>query len=370
MHNGLGNGLHNLWRLSQAQSRSITPENFDGAVGGGGRATEGTGKDFARDLGPGWKISPSVVVPAGETFVLADIQGPGAIQHFWITTNVPNRLRELILRISWDDQPHPSVEVPLGDFFANGLGGFSQVNSIPVAVNPASGLNSFWEMPFRQRARMTLENRGVSDAIVYFQVDYVLTEVPPDSACFHAQFRRSNPVGVNEDHVILDGVAGHGHFVGCYLAWGAHHDGWWGEGEVKFFIDADQDFPTICGTGTEDYFGGAYDWDPGTIFAGEPYRYVAHSGLYCGLPQVTRPDGVYNAVQRFGMYRWHITDPVRFRTGFKATVQSLGWRGKSGTPSLRYHHRRDDIASTAFWYQSLPSVPFPPLPDADALEIV
>lgn len=369
MFNGLGVGLHNLSHLSIAQSRSITPENFDGSVGGGGRATEGTGKIRARDLGRGWKVSPSVNIPSGETFDLANIEGQGAIQHFWIVTNAPERLRNMILRMYWDGQDTPSVEVPLGDFFASGLPEYSEVTSIPVAVTPACGFNCYWEMPFRSGARVTLENREASDVIVYYQIDYTVTEVPEDCAYFHAQFRRSNPVAPMEDHVLLDGVEGQGQFVGCYIVWGVHHDGWWGEGEVKFFIDDDDLFPTICGTGTEDYFGGSYNWDPGTPFTGEKNRYVAHSRPFCGMPQVSRPDGVYKAVQRFGMYRWHVPDPVRFQTKFRATIQSLGWMKDPDLETRRYKHRRDDVSSTCFWYQTLPSPQFPPLPDADELEI-
>lgn len=368
--NGLGVGLHNLSRISDAQTRSISAENFDDSVGGGGRATEGTGAFKARHLGQGWKVSPCIEIPAGETFDLANIEGSGAIQHFWIVTSSPLKLRSMILRIYWDDQEHPSVEAPLGDFFANGLRGFAPVNSIPIAVNPACGFNSFWEMPFRKRARVTLENREPDDVIVYYQIDYTLTAVPEDCAYFHARFRRSNPVEHLQDHVILDEVEGRGQFVGCYVAWGVHEDGWWGEGEVKFFIDDDKDFPTICGTGTEDYFGGSYNWDPGAVYPNQENRYIEHSGAYCGLPQVERPDGVYKAVQRFGMYRWHIVDPVRFTTRFKATIQSLGWHSDMRPEHVRYRHRRDDIASTAFWYQTLPTAPFAPIQGPDELEIV
>lgn len=370
MMNGLGTGLHNISRLADAESRSITPENFTGERGGGGRAIEGTGKVHARELGQGWKISPSIVIKPGETFTLADIEGSGAIQHIWMVASIPDRLRNLILRIYWDDQTIPSVEVPMGDFFANGWTSFAQVTSLPVAVNPSRGFNCFWEMPFRKGARFTLENRDVDEAIVYYQIDYTLSQVPEECAYFHAQFRRSNPVEYMKDHVILDGISGQGQFVGCYLAWGVHNNGWWGEGEVKFFLDDDKDFPTICGTGTEDYFGGAYNWDPSVPLEQEESRYQEYSGPYCGLPQVIRPDGVYQAVQRFGMYRWHIADPIRFKTALKATIQCLGWRSDRDTTTRRYLARQDDIASTAFWYQTLPTVPFPPLPDENAMEII
>src|ERR687883_1095210 len=189
MH-GLGNPLAGLARLSGARSRSISPENFSGEPGQGGRATEGMGAHAARDLGPGWKVSPCVQVRPGETFSLARIQGPGAIQSLWLTGR---RLsRDLILRAFWDDQAQPSVECPLGDFFTVGWGPFAQVSSLPVAVNPNNGLNAYWDMPFREHARLTLENRGTEPFQCFYQVDYSLLEVPDEAAYFHAQFRRTN----------------------------------------------------------------------------------------------------------------------------------------------------------------------------------
>ena len=365
---GLGLHLGNLSRLSSARTRSISPENFTGAAGAGGRASEGTGAIAARDLGPGWKISPSVQIGPGATFTLADIEGPGAIQQMWMTpANVA--WRDLILRIYWDDQRRPSVETPLGDFFANGWGRYAHVNSLAVCVNPSRGFNSYWEMPFRQRARITLENRNPDDAcILYYQINYALTEVPADAAYFHAQFRRVNPLPYKDVFTLLDGVRGQGQYVGLYMAWGVNNSGWWGEGEIKFYLDDDVEYPTICGTGTEDYFGGAYNFDPGQMDPGEPHGYQEFSTAYCGLPQVIRPDGTYNSQQRFGLYRWHIVDPIRFARELKVTIQALGWRTERR--ARRYLPLQDDIASTAFWYQTLPSAPFPALPDREACEII
>ena len=370
MFNGLGMGLNTLSRLSDAQTRSISPENFDGSVGGGGQASEGTGKIHARDLGKGWKISPSIEILPGDTFPLADITGSGAIQQIWITCHGGAALRSLILRIYWDDQEHPSVEVLLGDFFANGWGRFAQVTSLPVCTNPARGFNCYWEMPFRKKARITLENRDEEDITVYYQINYTLTDVPEDCVYFHAQFRRTNPLPYKQDHVILDGIEGAGQFVGCYMAWGVNKNGWWGEGEFKFFLDGDRDYPTLCGTGTEDYFGGSHNFDPNVVDRNEIQGYREYTGPYCGLPQVIRPDGTYKAVQRFGLYRWHIMDPIRFRKILRITVQCLGWRSDSDPETRRYLARQDDLASTAFWYQTLPTVPFPPLADKDYLEII
>lgn len=360
--NGLDLHLGNLARLSNAESRSISPENFTGEAGKGGMATEGTGAQRARDLGRGWKISPCIDIKPGETFTLADIQGPGAIQHIWMAPL--GNWRFAILRIYWDDQPHPSVECPVGDFFCRGWGSMhtphAQISSIPVCVNPGGALNCYWQMPFRKRCRITMTNLDDNDHTLYYQVDYALTDVPADSAYFHAQFRRVNPLPYKEVYTLLDNVRGRGHYVGTYIAWGVNNNGWWGEGEIKFFLDDDKEFPTICGTGTEDYFCGSYNFEnQGTA------QYQDFTTPYAGLHEIIRPDGVYKSQQRFGMYRWHLPDPIRFRKSLRATIQALGWRSGG-----RYLPLQDDIASVAYWYQTLPATPFPPLPSKDQLEII
>ena len=361
--NGLGMSLGSLSRLSDAQTRSISPENFSGAKGEGGKATEGTGANAARELGRGWKVSPSILVPGHHTVTLADIEGPGAIQHIWLTVH-PSAWRTLVLRVYWDDEEIPSVEVPLGDFFCCGWNERCNVVSLPVAVNPAGGFNCYWEMPFRARARFTVENLSPDEVRgFYYQIDYALTDVPDDRAYFHAQWRRSNPLPYKEVHTLLDGTKGQGHFVGTYLAWGVNNNGWWGEGEVKFYLDGDEDFPTICGTGTEDYFGGAWN------FEHPKGEYGLFSAPFSGLPQIIKPDGLYRSQQRFGMYRWHIMDPVRFQEDLRVTVQALGWRA-SLEGKRRYLPLQDDIASTAFWYQIEPHAPFPELPGLDGLEVI
>jgi hypothetical protein len=354
---GLHLGLGNLSRLSRAKTRSISAENFTGEKGKGGTATEGTGAEAARGLGRGWKVSPSVRIKPKTVFTLADVQGEGALQHIWMTPSGP--WRYLIVRMYWDGETTPSVEAPVGDFFASGWGGYAQISSLPVCVNPGSAFNSYWEMPFRRSFRITAENLGDEEMTLYYQVDYTLTTVPADAAYFHAQFRRVNPLPEKEVYTILDGVRGLGHYVGTYLAWGVHNAGWWGEGEVKFYIDGDRDFPTICGTGTEDYFGGSYNFENRAT-----QRYQEFTTPYSGLAQVIRPDGVYASQQRFGMYRWHVMDPVRFEKDLRVTIQALGWRGDG-----RYLPLRDDIASVAYWYQAEPHAPFPTLPSRDALEV-
>jgi len=353
--NGLGMG--SLSRLSRAKTRSISPENFTGEKGKGGMAVEGTGKNAGRDLGQGWKISPSVRIKAKQTFLLGEINGSGAIQHIWMTPT--GHWRYLVLRIYWDGESTPSVEVPVGDFFASGWNSYAQLSSLAVCVNPGSAFNCYWEMPFRKSARLTIENIGDDDATVYYQIDYTLTDVPSDAAYFHAQFRRQNPLKYKDVYTIVDGVKGWGHYVGTYMAWGVNNVGWWGEGEIKFYMDGDKDFPTICGTGTEDYFCGSYNFENQ-----QTKQYQEFSTPYSGLHQVIRPDGKYSSQQRFGLYRWHIMDPIRFDKDLKVTIQALGWRSGG-----RYLPLQDDIASVAYWYQTEPHAAFPKLPDKDYLEV-
>tara|TARA_B100000809_G_scaffold240383_1_gene262636 strand:- start:233 stop:1312 length:1080 start_codon:yes stop_codon:yes gene_type:complete len=353
--NGLGLHLGNISRLSNARTRSISPENFTGEKGKGGMAIQGTGQDCARDLGQGWKISPSIPIEPGETRQLANIDGSGAIQQIWMTPT--GHWRFSILRIYWDDSELPSIECPVGDFFACGWNKYAQVSSLPVCVNPGSAFNCYWEMPFRKKCRITMTNIGSETMKLYYQINYTLTDVLDDVAYFHAQFRRTNPLPYKDVYTIVDGVEGWGQYVGTYMAWGVNNTGWWGEGEVKFYMDGDTEFPTICGTGTEDYFCGSYNFDV------DGYR--EFTTPYAGLPQVIRPDGVYQSQQRFGMYRWHIMDPIRFDQNLRITIQALGWRSGG-----RYLPLQDDISSVAYWYQTLPSAPFPELPGRDQLEVI
>ena len=354
--NGLYLNLGNLCRLSKAKTRSLSPENFTGEKGKGGMATEGTGQRAARELGQTWKVSPSVKIEAGKTFTLADVQGPGAIQQIWMTPT--GAWRYSILRFYWDGEDTPSIEVPVGDFFACGWGKYAQVNSIPVTVNPGSAFNCYWVMPFRKSCRITMENLDEKDMVLYYQINYTLTEIPKDAAYFHAQFRRSNPLPYKQDYTIIDGLKGWGQYVGTYMCWGANNTGWWGEGEIKFFMDGDKDFPTVCGTGTEDYFCGSYGFV-------RDNHYVEYSTPYAGMPQVISPDGLWQSQQRFGLYRWHVMDPIRFEKDLRVTIQSLGWRSGG-----RYLPLQDDISSVAFWYQTEPHAKFPELPGKDALEII
>ena len=347
-----------LSKMSHFESRSVCPENFTGEKGKAAMATEGTGADRAAGLGQGWKISPSVVVQPGEVFTMADITGPGIIRHIWITDSCPKN-RTLILRMYWDGSDTPSVEVPLGDFFACAeYQNYAQVTSLPVCVNPKRAFNCYWDMPFYQNARITIENIYHEKITVYYQIDYHAGEIPEKRGYFHAQFRRENPLKEKGIYTILDNVQGNGQYVGTYLFWGVNNNGWWGEGEIKFYLDGDTEFPTICGTGTEDYFCGSWNFDIGG-------KYQEFCTPYSGVPKIIRPDGLYSANQRFSMYRWHITDPIYFKEDLKVTIQALGWRSPH-----RYLQLRDDISSVAFWYQDSICRNFPRLPTFDDLEII
>lgn len=372
---GLNMNLGTLPLLSQAETRSCCAENPGGAKGGGGRHVD-PDHGPSRDLGTGWKVRPLLKIAAGATATLADIDGPGAIQHIWMTAQ--GNYRFMILRIYWDGEETPSVEVPVGDFFASAYTSFNifrPLVSMPVTVNPGNAFNCYWTMPFRKHCRVTLENIGLEESILYYQIDYTLTEVREDAATFHAQFRRTNPLPYKDVYTIIDGLQGQGHYVGTYLAWQVNNSGWWGEGEIKFYLDGDlpggivgrnvkehggNHYPTICGTGTEDYFCGSYNFENKS-----KKQYQEFSTPYAGMPHVVLPDGLYIANTRFSLYRWHIPDPIRFRKDLGVTIQALGWRG-----DRRYLPLQDDISSVAFWYQAEPHAPFPQLPERDQLEIV
>lgn len=357
--NGIELGLGNLARLSNAKSRSICAENFTGEKGKAGMALDGISKECARDLGRGWKISPAIYLKSGSTFDLANVEGPGVITHIWMTC-APEFWRNVILRFYWDGEETPSVECPMGDFFCCGWCERTIVNALPVSVMTAGGMNSYFSMPFQKLAKIQVENIGPMDITqFFFQIDYALTDIPEDMAYFHAQWRRSNPVPYKEVHTLLDGVRGRGHYVGTYFAWQTNSNGWWGEGELKFYMDGDREFPTICGTGTEDYFGGAW------AFEGENGSYGAYSAPYLGFHQVIVPDGYLKSNTRFGMYRFHVMDPIRFEEDLRVTVQALGWRSEG-----RYLPLQDDIASVAYWYQTEPHGAFPVFPGKDALEVI
>ena len=304
------------------------------------------------------------VVDPGATLNLLDAPGPGVITHIWITIASPEdlHLKKLVLRIAWDDESTPSVEAPIGDFFGLGLGEYFLYQSTPLMVASDKALNSFFPMPFQKRARITVTNEGKEkvDAF-YFNIDYraCAKPLPADTLYFHAQYRQQTPNkgwtnnwSSNGDSIVndkknLDGkgnyvwleAAGHGHFVGVTMSVLQNQDGWWGEGDDMFFVDGES-LPSINGTGSEDYFLGAWD------FGSHPFSYAL-----MGAPV----KGAELAGGRSSVYRFHLDSPITFAKSIRATIE----HGHANV-------RSDNFFSVAYWYQSEPHAAFPALPPVEA----
>ena len=341
------NGLAGLPFLDNSNTRSISAENMTGEKGVGGMAIPNPLEPFpaasaraADSLGQGWKVKPFLRVNAGETITLMDVDGSGVIEHIWMVEGLS---RANILRFYWDNETTPSVEVPAPDFFAVGHEKFARVNSQVIIDNPENALNSYWPMPFKRHAKITFTNDSKKDLMLLaFQITYALKPLPKNTSYFHAQWRRAN-TSIQNPYIILDSVKGKGRYVGTFLAYTQQTSkGWFGEGEVKFYKDEDTKFPTICGTGTEDYFLGSY---------GFPQSYTT---AYAGT---TLPFKDSDSLPNYwSLYRWHIPDPITFNSNLKVTIQALGWNKKG-----KYQLLDDDIASVAYWYQTEPHNPFPAL---------
>jgi hypothetical protein len=305
-----------------------------------------------RDLGQKWKVRPCIALPAKSATTLMDIDGPSRITHIWITSG---QFRDLILRMYWDNEETPSVEVPLPDFFCCAWNTWTPILSLPINVNANHAFNSFFPMPFRKHGKITIENRTSEELPNFFYaISCADGPVDADEAYFHAQFRHTDRVQYKEDYTILDGVKGRGHYVGTHLGWQQNNQGWWGEGEVKMFIDGDGEFPSYCGTGTEDYFGSAWG------FANFSAPFFGYKSL------MTKDDEPLSRVgNRHTMYRFHLLDPIYFERDLRVTIQDLGWRSEG-----RFLPLQDAISSVAYWYQTAPHAPFPPLGSRDDLEVI
>lgn len=352
---GFQGGLGALHLLSGSETRSVSPENPTGEKGRGGMAVpDPRNPDLpfsgaAVDLGRGWKVRPFIKPKARETVTIMDVEGPGVIQHIWMASepNWRGNGRATILRFYWDGESTPSIEVPLTDFFAVGHELFAPVNSMPVVVNARTALNCYWPMPFRKRAKVTVTNDLDKDMTLFtYQITYARTPLPDNAAYLHAQWRRSTTDRKAPIHMILDNVKGEGRYAGTFLAWTQLSENWFGEGEIKFYIDGDTEFPTINGTGTEDYFGASY---------GFPQNY---STPYLG--NTLKHEGK-DGPPKWSLYRWHVLDPIEFRKDLRVDIQALGW-----WPTRKYQPLADDIASVAYWYQAEPHAPFPRFPELAA----
>jgi len=354
--------LDHLTRISEKTLHVVTPENPCGKKGGAAQAKlsgevpaeiqrlgqtwfpESKGEWGLRDhpargLSNAWKIHPFVIAPKNTETVLAEIDGPGVIRHIWFTTG-RNARRDLILRIFWDGEKSPSVEAPLRDFFCTAYEETIEVHALPIDVNPSNSFNVFFPMPFRKSARITIENRsGAADDRVYYAISYTDERVGPDAAYFHAQFNFRYPAEAGIPYPIAEGIVGGGHYVGTFLAWRQNSNGWWGEGEVKFYLDGDR-HPSICSSSTENYAGGAWCFSKN------------FSSPFFGYPQGTKANAMG---ERHAIYRFHIMDPVYFKNDLNVTVEPLGYVKETRS----YRELADDLSSVAYWYQTEPHNPFP-----------
>ena len=346
--------------LTHGKSRAINAENRKGEKGRGGTT--------ASPLGKSRKGSPCLKdIQPGEEVVLGAINGPGVIHHMWITTDSKTAegdcfvLRDLVIRIYWDEEKEPSVEAPMGDFFCCGFGKECIINSDLVTVVPSRGMNSYIQMPFRKKALITLENQHVNAIPAFFyQIDYTLYDyLPENTTYFHAQWRRQALTEIGKDYVIIDGIKGRGQYIGTYIALSTLQRYWWGEGEVKFYIDGDEEYPTICGTGMEDYFGGS--WSFAKQEAGKTIEQT-YTTSFLGYPYYSRHDDLTknqyhndDCPPMRGFYRWHVRDPIFFEENLKVTVQQIGV-GHNGL-----FERQGDLSSVAYWYQNEPHNTFPNL---------
>jgi hypothetical protein len=313
-------------------SRAVSFENPTGEPGQGGHA--------ASPLGVGRKGSPARVIAAGETVILADLMGPGTMRHIWATLP-PSAvaLRGVIIRIFWEGQRFPSVELPLGEFFGFAHGATPPFQTALSSVGKQYGMNSFIPMPFLSRARVELVNETPKPITFFYQIDYTLGDAhAKDVGLLHAWFHRENPTTQRADFELLPMRSGRGRFLGAVIGVRPLDTPWWGEGEIKFFLDGDGEFATIVGTGSEDYVGLSWGIEQ------TPY-------LYQGANRVDQENATDSG--RVSMYRWHVADPIYWNESLRVTMQQIGHRG--GSQSIEeymgnLYEREDDWSTATFWY--------------------
>lgn len=344
-----GSSLADLpWR-GAVVTRQVSPENPDGARGGGARAVpDPTDPDLPHSvhslaLGRGFKVRPFISLEPGELRTLADITGAGVVTNFFITSNIAD-LRDLWLTIRWDGERHPSVEVDLASFFCLGGSGQSHpVSSLPISVGPVRGCSSSWSMPFSRGALFELENRGQTLAsVVAYKVTYEERAVLDDPQYrFHASTHTQRPTQPTFE-VDLVNTKGEGLVVGTSVNWKARQPRWWGEGEIKVYFGRDE-FPSLVDTGTEDYFGGAWGFGRDTTFLRDgPIGERPYCGLYAGAPFLQSNEGYEREIV---LYRWHLNDPIGFQDGVRLAVQVMGIGADS-----HYELRHDELTATGYWY--------------------
>ncbi|AYW49790.1 DUF2961 domain-containing protein [Tetragenococcus halophilus] len=349
--------LSNITNFEYFESRTISPENRTGEKGKAAMESS--------ELGPGRKGRGAIPLKKGKETTIANIDGTGIIRHIWMTCRDRTELgsfvlRDLVLRIYWEGEKNPAVESPIGDFFCNGFGERCEINSLPIVVNPTGGFNSYFEMPFRKAAKITIENQHPKDISSFFYtINYSLVDTLAENIMyFHAKWRREKNTKLQQDYKLIDKLKGTGYYVGTYLALTCLERYWWGEGEFKFYLDGDEKYPTITSTGAEDYFGGAWGFEHLDSF-NKPYAQT-FSTPFLGYPFQSNRDstrdhfetGKLNAIAGFGeeglpmhgLYRWHLLDPICFNEDLTVTFQQIG------NDDIQLYEREDDISSVAYWY--------------------
>lgn len=347
-----------LTKFNNFETRAITPENPTGEKGKAAMA--------AGPLGPSRKGRGSITLPVNKETTIADIIGPGIIKHFWMTvrdhtTKGSFVQRFILLKIYWDNEKEPAVNCPLGDFFCNGFGERYNIFSEPITVAPSGGMNSYFEMPFRKHAKITLTNLFKEDIRSFFYtVNYEKHHELEQDLYFHASWNRERQTKLTEDYVLLPKIEDRGFYVGTFIGLTALERYWWGEGEFKFYIDGDDKYPTITSTGMEDYFGGAWAFhefeEDGSV------KMKTFTTAYLGFPYHSNVDqsrrqfetGKPNSPHAFGndglpqnaLYRWHLEDPISFSKDLKVTLQQIG------NDDLELFERSDDLSSVVYWYGS------------------
>ena len=333
---------------TRLESRSISFENPTGARGAGGTV--------ASPIGVGRKGVPMNVVRPDSEYVLCDITGPGTIRHIWMTgPRSEESLRSIVVRAWWDGQDHPSIECPLGDFMGFAHGKVVSYQSAVHSVGRNAALNLWLAMPFTTQGKITLTNEGPESVHFYYQIDYTIGDSHgPDVGRLHTLFRRENPTTLTEDFTILPKRTGKGRYIGAVLGIRYEDPKWWGEGEIKIFLDGDTEFPTICGTGSEDYVGLSYGMQQ------TPFMYNG-----CSLNDTER--------QFVSMFRWHLPDPVYWKEDIRITIQQIGfdmdlYTGHEDELPMNYglYERSDDWSTATFWYEPVPSTPLPEMPGLEA----
>ncbi|MCF8225452.1 MAG: DUF2961 domain-containing protein [Bacteroidales bacterium] len=322
-------------------SRSISFENPTGAPGEGGKTSS--------NLGVGRKGFPAKWIAPGETVTLCNIKGPGTIRHIWMTggfKDKPTALRSMVIRAYWEGQEHPSIKCPLGDFMGSANARYSAYQSAVHSTGVNAALNIWLPMPFQDSGKITLSNEGEEGITIFYQVDYTIGDRHPENlGRLHVCFRRENPTTLKKDFEILPSRKGQGRFIGTVLGIRTFEEFWWGEGEIKIYMDGDTEFPTICGTGSEDYVCLSYGMQE------TPYMYHGCS---------------WNRDGFVSMYRWHLPDPIFWQEEVRITIQQIGYNweyAQAGDPPL--YERQDDWSATTFWYESVPSDPLPGFPSLE-----